>query len=457
MQIKQRLTYQFVGSVALILLISSFAIYFFSANYRQEDFYNRLLSKATNTAKLLIEIEEVDANLLKIIEKDNPVNLYKESIVIYNYKNEILYQTPDIQRLNVHQKFLNDVRLKQKVRIKQLEYEILGFLFADKYDRFVVIIGASDIFGFKKLKNLRWVLFFVFGFSIVLAYISGRIYAGRAMQPIKSVIDQVNNISITSLNLKVNEGNGKDEIASLAKTFNNMLGRLETAFNIQKNFIANASHELRTPLTIITGQLEVALLKERKNQEYQEIIHSVLEDMKNLNSISNRLLMLAQTGSESSKFDFKPIRIDDIVWQARVELLKMQHNYKIIVTLENDQIDEKQLTILGNEHLIKIAILNLMENGCKYSSDNQVIVKINFVNKSSFIQFINEGIGIDPRDFDQIFEPFNRGRNVTAIKGHGIGLSLAERIIKLHEGNISLSSKLNEGATFSISLPIHRF
>jgi signal transduction histidine kinase len=294
----------------------------------------------------------------------------------------------------------------------------------------------------------------VFSISIVLVFISGRIYAGRALMPILKVIEQVDTISITSLDLRVKAGNGEDEIAKLAHTFNKMLERLEVAFKIQKNFIANASHEIRTPLTAITGQLDVALIKERTQMEYRTIILSVLEDIKNLNSISNRLLLLAQASSETAKVDFKLIRIDDIIWQVRSDLLKIYKDQKINVSIDENLNDEKQLTIVGNDQLIKTAISNLMDNACKYNNDNRMQVNIGVENKFIIVQFTNSGKGIDPQDIDSIFEPFYRGRNATAIKGHGIGLSLAERIIKLHEGTLQVSSILNDKTNFTVRLPI---
>lgn len=457
MQIRQKLTFQFIGIVAFILLCSSLSIYFFSADYRQDDFYNRLLNKASNTAKLLIEVEEVDANLLKKIEKDNPVSLFNERLIIFNYKDEILYDSDEDAPLFIDIELLNKIRLDQSIRVKQGEYEILGFLYTDKYDRFVVVIGAVDIYGLKKLKYLRTILMIVFSISIVLVFIAGRIYAGRALMPILKVIEQVDTISITSLNLRVKAGNEEDEIAKLALTFNKMLERLEVAFNIQKNFIANASHEIRTPLTAITGQLDVALIKERTQMEYRTIILSVLEDIKNLNSISNRLLLLAQASSETAKVDYKHIRIDDIIWQVRTELLKVYKSHKINVTIDENLNDAKQLTVIGNDQLIKTAISNLMDNACKYNNDNSILVNIGAEDKFIIVQFINSGKGIDNQDIDSIFEPFYRGKNAVSVKGHGIGLSLADRIIKLHEGTLHVSSILNDKTNFSVRLPLKQF
>lgn len=457
MQIRQRLTYQFILVVALILTLSSVAIFYFSAEYRKDDFYTRLYNKASNTAKLLIEVEEVDVTLLRRIERDNPSSLPKEKVVILDYAGEALYSSDEHQALGITDTILAEIRDKEEIRYRQGEFEVLGFLFRDQSDQFIVVAGAVDIYGRNKLKNLRNVLFLVFGVSIMLVFLSGWVYAGRALQPISRVIDRVDEISISSLNLRVAEGVENDEITKLAHTFNNMLDRLETAFKMQKNFIANASHELRTPLTTITGQLEVALMNERTNSEYQQIMDSVLEDIKNLNTASNRLLLLAQASSETSDVDFKILRVDDIVWQAVAELKKRNSDYVIDVMLSDDLNDEAQLTITGNEQLLKTAILNLIDNGCKYSDDQHVQVMLHTKERHLIMAFNDRGIGISKEDLGHIFEPFFRGRNAGTIRGHGIGLSLVERIVKLHGGTVSVSSEPGKGTIFTLSLPLHQF
>ncbi|HLF65262.1 MAG TPA: HAMP domain-containing sensor histidine kinase [Saprospiraceae bacterium] len=457
MQIRQKLTYQFILVVALILFLSSLAIYYFSADYRKDGFYTRLHNKASNTAKLLIEVAEVDANLLKKIETDNPTSLPKEKIIIYNRQDEVLYSTDAEQAIKIPNGLLDSIRSEKEIRYMQGEYEVLGFMFSDKDEGFVVVAGAVDIYGLNKLRNLRTILITVFGVSIILVFISGWVYAGRALQPISRVIDQVDEITITSLNLRVHEGNGQDEIAKLANTFNNMLERLETAFKMQKIFIANASHELRTPLTAITGQLDVALMNERTIVEYQHIMTSVLEDIKNLNHVSNRLLLLAQTTTETTGVDFKPLRADDIIWQVKSELTRRNPDYKIHVSLDEGLKDDSQLTMMGNEQLIKTAINNVVDNGCKYAPDHRVHICIRAKENQIVLEFADKGIGIEPQDLKHIFEPFYRGKNALLIKGHGIGLSLVERIINLHKGTIQVDSKSGQGSTFTISFPLYSF
>ncbi|MEX2233329.1 MAG: ATP-binding protein [Cyclobacteriaceae bacterium] len=453
MNIRTKLTLRFILITAIIFLLSSVLIYVFSADYRKEDFYNRLLNKANNTAKLLIEVDEVDVALLRRIEQDNPVSLPDEKIIIYNYKDTLLFTTDEEETIRVDTALLDKIRLEDELRFVQGDYEVLGFLFKGQYDRFVVIAAATDIYGYKRLRNLVFILLIVFSISLVIVSISGWIYAGRALRPIASVVDRVSEISIASLNLRVDEGNAKDEIARLAQTFNSMLSRLETSFTTQKNFIANASHELRTPLTAITGQLEVTMLNTRSGEDYRKVINSVLEDIKNLNNLSNRLLLLAQTSSAEKHTKFSYLRIDEMMWQVKEELLKHHPSFVINIDLSESLDDETKLTIKGDEQLIKIALSNLIENGCKYSINQTTDVYIDAARTGLSVSFKDTGIGIPVDDLANIFEPFYRGSNTKKIRGHGIGLSMVKGIMKIHDGTIRITSAERIGTTITVDFP----
>lgn len=453
MNIRTKLTLRFILITALILLLASVFIYVFSADYREEEFYTRLQNKANNTATLLIEVDEVDIDLLHRLERDNPVSLPNEKITIYNYRDSLLFTTDETGVIKITKELLDQIRLDEDVRFEQDDYEVLGFLFKGEYDRFVVVAAATDIYGFKKLKNLLYILLSVFAVSIVAVSITGWLYAGKALQPIAKVIQQVDEISISSLNLRVDEGNGQDEIARLAQTFNSMLTRLESSFLTQKNFIANASHELRTPLTAVTGQIEVTLLNTRSPEEYKTVLNSVLDDIKNLNRLSNRLLVLAQTSSGEREKKMLPIRIDELIWQAKEDLTKLHPAFSVNIDLDESLDDESKLTILGDEQLMKTALSNIIENGCKYSKDQTTSVFIEPSRVGLTLQFKDKGIGIPPDDIQNIFDPFYRGGNTKNIKGHGIGLSMVKGILKLHRGNIQLTSQEGVGTVVSVSLP----
>jgi signal transduction histidine kinase len=286
-----------------------------------------------------------------------------------------------------------------------------------------------------------------------LFFIGGWFFSGRALKPISAVVKKVEDISITSLNLRVYEGNGTDEIGRLANTFNKMLDRLETSFAMQKTFIANASHELRTPLTSINGQLEVLMMKDRSTTEYKTALNSVLDDIRSLINLSNRLLLIARTSAEGPVNFNNKIRIDEILWQAQEEITRFNSSYHIKISIDDSLTDSDQMIVVGDGSLLKVAISNLIDNACKYSSDHKVEIKLRHIEKYIEVVFADRGIGIPEKDLQKIFEPFYRGTNTNSVSGSGIGLPLVNQIIKNHNGTVKISSKAGYGTNVTILLP----
>jgi signal transduction histidine kinase len=453
MPIRTRLAITFVAIFAVLMIAAEQAIFFFSSEYREEEFYSRLISKANTTATLLLDVDEVSIDLLRIISAKDAGTLPEENISIYNYKNDILYTTDNTNTLQITPELIDRVRLEKEVRYRLDSIEVVGMLFTSQYDRFVVFSSAMDRFGVSKLRNLRTVLLVVFGFSMIVVVVAGSIFSKRVLMPITNVIKDVESITYSNMDKRLSEGNGKDEIAQLTHTFNKMLERLEASVKMQRHFVSNASHELRTPLTAISGQLEVLLMKDRTTHEYQKTVTSILEDINNLNRTSNRLLLLAQASAENAEANFAPVRVDDVLWQAESELRRRKPDYQIEIVFDDTIEDENALIVNGNDQLIKTAILNLMENACKFSHDMRVVVRLESHSKQINLVFIDHGIGIKPEDLAHIFEPFYRSSSAIAVSGHGIGLSLVDRVAKLHKGTISVTSKVGKGTTFTLTLP----
>jgi len=457
MKIRQKLTLQFFFLASVILLLFSLTVYVASAKYRRDDFYQRLESRAFSTARLLIEVDEIDTDLLNKIEEDNPVSLPDEKIIIFNYKNEIVYSTDTRNVILYDDDLLTRIRTSGQIKTKSGRYELMGILFPEEFNRFVVLSAARDIYGYDKMKNLRTILILLTGIFLLLFYPAGWLFAARSLSPISRVVDRVEDISIASLDLRVDEGNGKDELAHLAHTFNRMLERLQTAFEMQKDFISNASHELRTPLTAIRGQLEVLLMKDRTENEYRESTAAVLDDIIKLNRLLDRLLLMAQASSEGAREGFSEVRIDEILWQAREELLRHEKEYRVTIALDENITDIDNLTLRGDEQLLLSAVTNIMENGCKYSPDGFVRVFLTHDEKNISVSFTDNGPGIAEDEIERIFESFYRSKSTSSVKGHGIGLSLARKIIDIHNGKITVNSRQGEGTTITLSFPAERF
>jgi signal transduction histidine kinase len=454
MQIRTKLTIQFFLISAGLLLSALLAIYFFSARYQQEEFYSRLTSKANTTADLLIRVEQVDSTLLKLIDINKKDVLYYENISVYNSENQEIYTNND----SIHfqeilpdiRAFLNEVSHSGEKRVKSNDIDIVGIQYQNGNEKFVVIACAIDKYGMDNLKNLRRVLAFVFIIFLAVIGVAGWIYSGKALKPISEVINQVNSISANNLNHRLGEGNQNDEIFRLTSTFNNMLNRIEHAFKTQKTFVSNASHELRNPLTAITSQLEVALLKERDSEEYQNIVSSI----KRLNEMSHRLLQLSKIDSGNLNFILEPVRIDDLIWETKNEFILQYPDNIVKLTLHELPENETQLNILGNKQFLKTCFINLMDNACKFSIDKTVKIEIFSDGKTLHVQFSDDGIGITESELPYIFEPFYRGKYAAHVKGYGIGLSIVEKIIQTHDAVIKVKSKVNFGTTIMVSFSI---
>ncbi len=454
MNIKETLTIRFILVFTILWIAGSVTIYLFSSSFRKEEFYQRLHTRATTAARLLIEVEEVDALLLRKIEAANSLRLPGERITIFDYNNTEVFTTDAEDSILVDEERFNQIRMAGEDYWKQGSVEVLGLLYTDTFDRFVVVASGQDIYGIRKLNNLRNILVAVFMVSLLIVAIASRVYSAKALQPISEVVEEVKAIGFANIHQRVSEGNGKDEIAVLGITFNEMLNRLQLAFESQRSFIANASHELRTPMTSMMAQVDVLLLKERKTSEYVDSLKSIKEDIRELSVLAERLLLLARV--DSFRESFTQLRIDTVLWQAVSEVSKYFQN-AIIVDFAEEIDDDRFLTVHGNDQLLKSVIQNILENACKYSNDAEVRVTVGLDRNELFLQISDEGIGIAPDELGKVTEPFFRGGNTAGFIGSGIGLNLSKKIMDLHEAEMKINSVAGKGTTVRMSFVHHTF
>ncbi|GAB3999778.1 HAMP domain-containing sensor histidine kinase [Spirosoma daeguense] len=452
MKIRTRLSFTFVGVVATILLLFSFVVFATAEYFRQRDFYLRLSDKAKTIARLYLDEEKIDTNLLHIIERNNLTALPKEQINIYDPQGRRVYSTQanDI----VKQEILNRIRQKKEIFLRQNKVEIVGFLYQHNQQQYILVASAYDQYGIEEIGHLGTIMVVGLICSLALVGAVGWAFSGRSLRPISNVIREVDQITASNLNQRLTIGKEQDELAQLARTFNLMLDRVQEAFEVQRNFVANASHELRTPLTIITGQIEVTLLKPRTVAEHEAKWRAALDVIQRMNKLTNNLLNLTQVSLDATPLKFSGVAIDEVIYQAAQMLMNHQAEYSVVFAFDGEmEIIQPSLTIPGNKSLLYSAFFNLMENGCKFSPNKQVHVTLRASKKWITVQFKDEGVGIAEADIKSIYEPFFRAQNVKRIQGHGVGLPLTYRIVQFHRGQISVISELNKGTTFTVRLP----
>lgn len=451
MQIRTRLTLQFTILVSTIVLIAFMSIYFFTQQFSERDFYRRLKEKAITNAILLIKVEGVDSALLQLIDRAKRDNLYKETIRIYDHVNKEIYFSGDTTRFLDPNSFDN-VRKFGEVTLEKSGFDVIGVLFRDKGFDYVVVAAAVDINGAARLKDLQTLLTFAFLVLTAVVFISGWIYSGRALRPIKRIMAEVKSISPQNLDQRLKESPYEDEMGKLILIFNELLGRIAKAFQLQKMFVSNVSHELKNPLTNITSQLEVTLLKERTKEEYKQTIESVLEDIRGLNQLSNSLLELARLNREQDSFTMNRVRLDEIIWDVRDFISTIDPTYRVEVSIHEMPEDENKLTVLGNQYLLKIAFQNIVENACKFAPDKLAKVILTSLKDELIVEVSDRGPGIEKKDLNNVFEPFFRTDATSKVKGYGIGLPLSHRIISIHKGRIELDSSPGKGTIIRVAL-----
>jgi signal transduction histidine kinase len=281
-------------------------------------------------------------------------------------------------------------------------------------------------------------------------------FARYIFNPIRDITSKVKKISTENIHLRLDNSSYKNssEIAGLTDTFNDLLNRIETAFEIQKNFISNASHELRTPLTSIIGEADVSLLKTRTPDEYQKSLQNVLQQAERLDQISQSLLLLAQTGYKGTAIVFEMVRVDEVLWQTKALIDKLNPANKVYIDLSLLPEDPKKLKVNGNAQLLHLAFTNIISNASKYSNNKPVAVHIASSDSHVVITVKDNGIGIPAADLPYIYDPFFRASNTTLFEGYGIGLPLARNVIHLHKGILTVSSVVNDNTTVQIKIPL---
>ncbi len=454
MQIRAKLTIQFIILVASILLFSLCFIYLKFQRMTENEFYDNLRSKALMTAEMVLHEEDKIKPLPTAEPQEETAALpFKENIVIYNARLQkvFAFNRASEPLTGVAVSSLQDGDERQ---FMHGPFHVLA-LAHKSHSGALYFIVAESMFNSEALLNLRNILLISFFIGIGIVAAGGWFYAGQALAPMARIVNQVDRMLPTDLSARLDAPNSHDEVSRLVITFNRLLDRIQFAFRMQKSFISNVSHELKNPLSVIISQLEITLDKqERSREEYRDTLTSVLEDSRELSEVTDKLLQLARVHSEDTNIAFEQVRLDEIMLQTRAALLRLRPDYHIAFDLEGMPDHEDQLCIWGNEPLLRAAFLNLMDNGCKYSPDKRVEVKIHFDPLGQHrVEIADHGPGIPVKDLQLIFQPFYRSSQHIHIRGAGIGLSLVDSIMKIHHVALDVASVQGQGTTFWLRFP----
>jgi signal transduction histidine kinase len=455
MPVRLRITLLFALLVFIILSIVCTGIYYFSYTARLDTIKKRLTNRAITTARLLSQKEIFSQRLVQRIDSLTTISLTNKTVQAYDYKNNKIYNYSDLpgDTLNISNDILDDTRFKGNIYFSVRNKEAIAFHYVDNKSRIVIISAGEDEDGQETLSRLLKILVISFLIGNIFVLAVGYLFSRGLLQPIRKITDDVAEISAQNLARRIQTGQTKDEWYHLSHTLNDLLDRLQESFELQRRFISNASHELSTPLTSISSQLEVSLQKERVAEDSKKVMKSIYQDVRHMSNLTQTLLEFAKASGNTGGLEINLVRMDEIILQLPAEIVKINNAYSIILQFDDLPEDEENLLVFGNETLLLTAIKNIVVNACKYSENHQATVHLKMQDQSILIIIEDQGAGIPKEELAKIFQPFYRVEEHRTTGGFGLGLSLAERIIKLHKGTIEVASEKGKGTTFYISLP----
>jgi len=453
LKIRTKITLLFTLVVTGILLAVSSMIYSLTSIESKEVFRKRLRSRASNNAQVFDFSGGSAIEMLKRIDAGTLSLLPQKTVLIADTGGQVLYryEAEDAGHIEMDQPLLSAIIEGGEIFFRTGDRAAIGLYYRGQRRQFIIIVAARDVDGELRLLQLKNILFITLALATLVTVIVGVLFSSQLIRPIVRIIEEVKNISSRNLSRRLQTGMSQDELNDLARTFNDLLNRLQDAFNSQRRFISNASHELSTPLTSVSSQLQVTLQKDRPPEEYRRVLRSIQEDIEQLQQLTRSLLEIAKT-SGSGSIELAEVRIDEILLKIVSDIGRINSDYVVELVFPDPPEDEKDCMVFGNSDLLYIAIKNIIENGCKYSPDKRSVVTIDFETNNIVVTVTNQGDVISEEEIEQIFQPFYRGTVPTEVKGFGLGLPLARRIISLHKGEITVQSDLS-GTRFSIRLP----
>ncbi|GEM_PF-400289 len=307
----------------------------------------------------------------------------------------------------------------------------------------------------RTLAGLRSLLTWLIPFTLLLSAIGGSFLSGRTLAPMTRVRRDVEKIiEQADLSHRVSTDLPDDEVGRLARTFDQLLERVQQAMERERRFTSDASHELRSPLTVLKGEISVALSRERRGEEYRATLAQLEPTVDDMIQLVEDLLTLTRAAGNKQIVSMSPLNIVDLVTTI-CDRLQVVANGKGISL--QPQSDRASMIILGDRIKLQRIFTNLIDNAIRYTpKGGKVDVTLHNEGYSVHIDVRDTGRGIAAEHLPRLFQRFYRADNDRARDsgGTGLGLAIAQTIARSHGGRITVESKLGRGSCFTVALPL---
>jgi signal transduction histidine kinase len=281
----------------------------------------------------------------------------------------------------------------------------------------------------------------------------GWVLLRKSLAPVTALTRAAERIHLDNLKERLPITGTGDELDRLTEVFNAMTARLDESFARVRDFTLHASHELKTPLALMRTELEMAFREQQLAPAQRELFANQLDEIQHLAKIVDALALLAKVDAGHVKLNCEPVRLDELVRDSFADAVMLAQPQKISVSL--DACD--QVTVRGDRHRLRQLLLNLTDNAIKYNEPQGTVrIALSRNNGAAELQIANTGAGIPPEKLPRVFDRFFRcdPAHSSDVEGCGLGLSIAEWIVKAHTGSIRLVSEPGKLTTVTVMLPV---
>jgi heavy metal sensor kinase len=459
--IKWRLTIWYGVVLSLILIIFAFGIFTYFRNSLQDSIdakirsIGEVLSSSmtdTHNTSVFGNFERYLENVLGRKPKGKFIQIMDTSgrigAKMSDIEGEALPTSFNALERAMRGEIVYETIERTKPRLRMITIPIME----NKKVTSVVQVGTSLEDFDETINKLLLIMIIGIPTSVSVTIVVGYFMAKKALRPVDQIRRTAIKISSSNLDERIDFAGRRDELSRLAETFNAMIGRLKDAFQRVNQFSIDVSHELKTPLTILKGETEVALRKEREKADYQKLLLSNLEEIDRMSCIIDDLLLLSKADTKDIKLNIEEVALRDLMMDVCMNMKVVADKKE--VALQASELEDVRLK--GDELKLRRMLLNIVENGIKYSHSGGKVMVSSYVDDGYVqIDVKDEGIGISEEDIKYVFDRFYRAdRSRKRESGSGLGLSISRWIAEAHKGSIEVTSKPAQGSMFSIKLPI---
>ncbi len=396
--------------------------------------------------KPALEDIERQTTISEIIDK---INVTEGKFTLINSSGEILASS-----------FKGSIEEREVINIDYIGIQVKNrrvyFLYEKEYlienQNLALIIYIDISILLTEMATIGAAAILVFAISVLTIYLRGNYLTKKAFGVLDELIEKANNISSQNLNLRLNVSDSTDELIEFALTFNQMMDRIEKAYEKQNQFVSDASHELRTPISVIQGYARMLDRWGKDDKDIlQESIQAINKESKNMQDLVDKLLFIARNDKDTLVLVKDKFNMSELIEELLRDTLMLESNRNIEGHVE------PEIMLYGDRDRIKQALRIFVDNALKYTEPGQnITIKLALEDNFAVVTVRDTGMGIPEEHLASIFDRFYRvdSSRERDKGGHGLGLSIARIIVLRHGGRIKVASKIGEGTRFKIYLPL---